>query len=125
MDCFTQSMVVVKHEHYCGKSTFLPRRVNTLVTDYDTCLSASFHDVIATGPDPRHPQVVNLVQKLLDPPSDQMIKLARRVVITPQAKAVIKILNNMVGHILSYMKEVGVASALSFTVKAMCVGFLN
>ncbi len=124
MDCFTQSMVVVKDGHYCGNSTFLPRRVNTLVTDYDSRLSASFHDVIATGPDPRDPRVVNLVQKLLDPPSDRMIKLSRRVVITPQAKAVIKILNNRVWHIRSYTKEVGVAST-PFTVKAMFVGFLN
>ncbi len=66
-----------------AKSDVTPRRVNTLVADYDSYLNASLYDVIGTKASPRDPRVVNLVEKLLDPPSKQMIKLARHVMKTP------------------------------------------
>ena len=77
----------------------IPRRVNALVTDYDSHLRNSIHDAIATGAGPRDPRVVGIVRKLFDPPSDKMIKLARRVIKTPQTEAVIKILEHKVGYV--------------------------
>ena len=79
-------------------SLVTPRRVNTLVTDYDVYVNASLHEVIATRARPRDPQVLNLVRKFLDPPSDKMTKLARRVVKTPQTATVIDILNGKVRY---------------------------
>ena len=75
-----------------------PRRVNSLVTDYDAYLNASLHEVIATRARPQDPQVLDLVRKFLDPPSDKMVKLARRVVKTTQTETVIGILKSKVRY---------------------------
>ena len=99
MEQQTQVGVGWKSSDYGTKSGITLRRVNTLVTDYDSYLNASLYDVIGTRASPRDSRVVKLVKKLLDPPSDQMIKLARRVIKTPQAETVVKILNGKVGYI--------------------------
>ncbi len=91
---FTQIGLQYSTEHHIWDG--VPRRVNALATDYDPYLNKSIHDAIATGASPQDPRVVNLVRKLLDPPSERMIKLARRVVKTPQTEAVEKILRNKV-----------------------------
>ncbi len=73
-----------------------PKRVNALATDYDSHLNVSLQEAITTRAKPQDPRVVNLARKFLDPPSDHIIKLARRVIKTPQAEAVLKILNGKV-----------------------------
>ena len=87
----------LKNSDCDAKSGVTSRRVNTQVTDYDSYLNASLYDVIGTKASPRDPRVVNLVEKLLDPPSKQMIKLARHVMKTPQAEVVMGLLNGKVG----------------------------
>ncbi len=74
----------------------LPRRVNVLVTDYDAKLNMSLHRLIEAGAGPRDPRVLDLIRSLLDPPSNHMIKLARRARGTPQSSEILKILGNRV-----------------------------
>ncbi len=99
MEHHTQAEVGRTNSNYGDKSGVTPRKVNTLVTDYDSYLNASLYDVIGTRASPRDSRVVSLVKKLLNPPSDEMIKLARRVIKTPQAGAVVKILEGKVRYI--------------------------
>ncbi len=85
MEHHTQVGVGKTDSNHGAKSGVTSRKMNTLVTDYDSHLNASLYDVIGTRATPRDSRVVSLVKKLLDPPSEEMIKLARRVIKTPHA----------------------------------------
>ncbi len=72
------------------------RRVNTLVTDYDVELNRTLNHLIETAAGPRDPRVLDLINSLLDPPSDHMYKIPRSIMTTPQEKEIIKVLGKKV-----------------------------
>ncbi len=72
------------------------RRVNSIITDYDSTLNETLHGLIKESHGPTDPELVSLVRDLMDPPSEHMIKLSRQVVETPQSQEISTILKKKV-----------------------------
>ncbi len=72
------------------------RRVNSIVTDYDTRLNESLHQVISAGYGTKDPEVISLLRNFLDPPSQHIIKRSARIKETPQSREILQILNGKV-----------------------------
>ncbi len=81
-----------------------PRRVNTLVADYDVKVNRTLHELIQSGAGPRDPRVLNLIRYMLDPPSDHMLKRTKIVQKTPQLKEIETLVRRNVSSAKQHLK---------------------
>ena len=91
----------------CGHPQLSPwqhrklRHVNVPLWQSDQDLYARIMQLVSRKAGARDPELVAFIRKILDPPSDhRQVKMSGGFIETPQAKAVRRLLHNMVRRLL-------------------------
>ena len=84
----------------------IPRIVNKVLTEYRVDLATKFQSAVDRNLSASHPDVIELVQEMMDQPSRHMKKMSLPLRHTAQSKAIVPYLTEkgMVGICIVYIK---------------------